>query len=160
VVRHRRTVLSAAVIVTSGLVALALLSHGVSRALLSLVFGLLVVLLAVLGLVAYFRPRQGAFVVDTRTPTFRTLPHEGQMFATLTVTSTGTEGVLGRLSFNHGLAGGPVAVVLRVQDAALWVLAVVVVALAAVNFVLAWRGGASACSFDPRACSTARAWAP
>ena len=139
VVRRRRTVLSGAVIVTCAVVALALQVHGGGRAVLTMVFGALVVPSPVLSLVAYFRPRQAAFAV-ARTPAFRTMPHEGHVFATLTVISLSTEGVLGRLSFNHLPAAGPLAVVLRAQSAALWVLAVVVVALAAMNLALAWRG--------------------
>src|SRR5258705_10407266 len=139
-VRHRRMALTGAVILMFGVVAMALLTHGVGRALLTFGFGLLVLLLGVLGLVAYFQPKQAAFVVDPRTPAFRTLPHEGQVFAALTIISLSTEGVLGRLSFNHRLAGGPMALVLRMQDVELWVLAAVVVALAAANLALAWRG--------------------
>jgi hypothetical protein len=140
-VRHPRATLIGTVAVMSAVVGLGSRLHGAGHALLAVLVSLLALLLVAVAVVAHFRPRQAAFVIDPRTPAFHTPRHETQLFMAIAIVAFGAEAVLFRSSGPRPApAGGLVHRLMHLEDATLTFLTALLVVLAAANVVLAWRG--------------------
>jgi hypothetical protein len=139
ITRHRRPILAATIVTAAGMLALIALSapDGVARHALSAVPGLLVFPCVVLALIATAQPRPAMFVVDPRTPAFRTPPHAAPVCraaATIFMVCFFAAQTLNGWSMPND---EPTPAVLRLLGA---VPTCALLAVAAITVAAAWRG--------------------
>jgi hypothetical protein len=142
ITRHRRPVLVATVVTAATVLALIALSppEGIARHALPVVPVLLVFPCGFLALIATAQPRPATFVVDSRTPAFRTPPQAAPVCraaATIFMVCFFAAQMLGSWSI---LNQGPTPTYLRLLGIAIAVLTCAAVAVCAMTVVAAWRG--------------------